>query len=205
MNVTTRGAKQAAVLALLLLVGVVGGAPPAEGQQGSQARTRADQDKVEEEHSMPPGQGRELILRACQKCHHLGFIVWQRKTAADWRRTVDEMIRLGTSLTADEAGVVRSYLATRFGPQALTPDAHQPALAGNANNQQMRPGLPEGEGRALIFQACVQCHDLGIIVRQRRTVADWRRSVNEMIWRGAPLTADEVDVLTNYLAAWLGG
>ncbi len=64
--------------------------------------------------------------------------------------------------------------------------------------------LPEGEARNLIFQGCVQCHDLRNTVSQRKSLAGWRRTVNEMIWRGAPLMADEADVITKYLAAGFG-
>src|SRR5262245_61452431 len=64
--------------------------------------------------------------------------------------------------------------------------------------------LPEGAGRALLLQACVQCHDFKSIVSQRKTSAAWRRTVNEMIWRGAPLVADEASVLTNYLSSAFG-
>src|SRR5215813_7058327 len=61
--------------------------------------------------------------------------------------------------------------------------------------------LPEGAGRSLMLQACVQCHDFKSIVSQRKTADAWRRTINEMIWRGAPLLADEAVTLTDYLAA----
>lgn len=64
--------------------------------------------------------------------------------------------------------------------------------------------LPEGEARDLIFQACVQCHDLRNTVAQRKTDAGWKRTVDEMIWRGAPLMADEAEIVTKYLAASFG-
>jgi len=64
--------------------------------------------------------------------------------------------------------------------------------------------LPDGEGRNLIFQACVQCHDLRNTVSQRKTAAGWKRTVDEMIWRGAPLMADEAETVTKYLAASFG-
>jgi mono/diheme cytochrome c family protein len=64
--------------------------------------------------------------------------------------------------------------------------------------------LPEGVGRALMLQACIQCHDFKNIVSQRKTADAWRRTVNEMIWRGAPLLADEAVVLTDYLGAAFG-
>ena len=64
--------------------------------------------------------------------------------------------------------------------------------------------LPEGEGRNLIFQGCVQCHDLRNTVSQRKSLIGWRRTVNEMIWRGAPLMADEAETITKYLADSFG-
>jgi|SRR5205085_7176973 len=64
--------------------------------------------------------------------------------------------------------------------------------------------LPEGEGRALMLQGCVQCHDLRNSVSQRKTEAGWRRTVDEMIWRGAPLMADEAEAITRYLAESFG-
>lgn len=64
--------------------------------------------------------------------------------------------------------------------------------------------LPEGEARNLIFQGCVQCHDLRNTVSQRKTLSGWRRTVNEMIWRGAPLMADEAETITRYLSVSFG-
>jgi len=59
--------------------------------------------------------------------------------------------------------------------------------------------LPDGAGRDLIFQTCVQCHDLRNTVAQRKTAAAWKRTVDEMIWRGAPLMSDEAEIITKYL------
>jgi len=62
--------------------------------------------------------------------------------------------------------------------------------------------LPEGRGRTLVLEACVQCHDVRALVTQRKSEGQWRQTVNEMIWRGAPLLPGEVDVLTKYLTNW---
>lgn len=63
---------------------------------------------------------------------------------------------------------------------------------------------PEGEGRTVLLGACVQCHDLRIVAAQHKTQAAWRRTVNEMIWKGAPVMSDEVEGLAKYLAASFG-
>ena len=64
--------------------------------------------------------------------------------------------------------------------------------------------LPDGEARDLILQACVQCHDLRNTVSQRKTSSGWKRTVDEMIWRGAPLMADEAEMVTKYLTTSFG-
>src|SRR5436190_1221640 len=64
--------------------------------------------------------------------------------------------------------------------------------------------LPEDPGRDLIFQACVQCHDLRNTVAQRKTAAGWKRTVDEMIWRGPPLMAVEAETIAKYFAASFG-
>ncbi len=79
------------------------------------------------------------------------------------------------------------------------------AVAALPQRRRAEPKAPEGAGRDLLLQACVQCHDLQILAEQRKTPAAWRRTVDEMIWKGAPLMADEVDVLAKYLAAVWGG
>src|SRR5258705_1659832 len=64
--------------------------------------------------------------------------------------------------------------------------------------------LPEGDARTIILSGCVQCHNLANTASQRKTADRWRRTVNEMIWRGAPLTADEAETIIKYLAVSLG-
>ena len=64
--------------------------------------------------------------------------------------------------------------------------------------------LPEGEARTIILSACVQCHNLRNTVSQRKTADRWRRTVNEMIWRGTHLTADEAETIVKYLAVSFG-
>ena len=61
-------------------------------------------------------------------------------------------------------------------------------------------GLNPGPGKDLVLTACVQCHDLRWVESQHKSEAAWRRTVNEMVWRGAPLMPGDVDVITRYLS-----
>ena len=78
------------------------------------------------------------------------------------------------------------------------------AVALPQSRKREKQDAPEGEGRTLLVEACVQCHDLGTVAAQRKTLAGWKRTVNEMIWKGAPLMADEVETLARYLATSFG-
>jgi cytochrome c5 len=73
-----------------------------------------------------------------------------------------------------------------------------PSRAQNANP------LPLGEGRDLVAVACSQCHYLGTIARIRDGAGGWRVYVDNMVLRGAQLSAPEIDTVVNYLATNLG-
>lgn len=64
--------------------------------------------------------------------------------------------------------------------------------------------LPAGEGKTIMLKACVQCHDLRNTVSQRKTEEGWRRTVDEMVWRGTPLVGNEAEVITRYLVKSFG-
>ena len=183
------------VLAILLFWGIAAaGRPSAIGQK---------RDPV-----LPEGAGRALMLQACVQCHDFKSVVSQRKTAKDWRRTVNEMIWRGAPLLPSEAAALVDYLAASFGPDSppSSPssgksDKMPPAKAGE---NQWAEYLPPGEGRSLALRACVQCHDLKTVVARRATATGWRRIVNNMAALGAPLTAGEPAIVAKYLAASFG-
>lgn len=73
---------------------------------------------------LPAGTGRELVLRACTRCHDLKGVpafkgYW---TQSQWLAMTETMIKHGARLNADEAQQVAHYLATHFGrPPASSP------------------------------------------------------------------------------------
>jgi mono/diheme cytochrome c family protein len=161
-----------------------------------------------EDAGLPEGAGRALMLQACVQCHDFKCIVSQRKTAEAWRRTISEMIWRGAPLMADEAAALADYLSAAFGPDAPPSrsssgktSAESPA---KADDNKWAKYLPRGEGRSLALQACVRCHDLKTVVARRASTTSWRRTVNEMVALGAPLTAGESAIVAGYLAASFG-
>ena len=139
------------------------------------------------QETLPPGNGQQLVLNVCVQCHDLRWIVSQHKSESAWRRTVNEMIWRGAPLMPGDVDVITKYLATM--KQSSDPSIN---------------ALPPGAGRSLVIAACVQCHDLGLTVSQRKSHEEWRRSVERMVQLGARLNRNEIRVVTAYLAHAFG-
>jgi hypothetical protein len=118
---------KAVAIALLLLAAVTVFASRPQGQEPPETREKT----VLPENYLPDGEARDLIFQACVQCHDLRNTVAQRKTAAGWKRTVDEMIWRGAPLMSDEAGTVTKYLTASFGPDKPIPDEFKKKSAGN--------------------------------------------------------------------------
>ncbi len=65
-------------------------------------------------YPLPEGSGKGLVAEACVGCHDLSRIVSQPRRGEEWRRIVQEMVRLGTALSEGEAETVIDYLSTSF-------------------------------------------------------------------------------------------
>jgi mono/diheme cytochrome c family protein len=193
---TIRSYFKRSVLAALLVCGIaVAGPSSIDGQKG--------------DSTLPEGAGRALMLQACVQCHDFKCVVSQRKTAEAWRRTINEMIWRGAPLMEDEGAVLADYLSAAFGPDSSRSRSSSGKTAAGtpaakADNNQWAKYLPQGEGRSLALQACAQCHGLKTVVARRAPATSWRRTVNEMVALGAPLTAGESAIVARYLAASFG-
>jgi cytochrome c5 len=160
--------------------------------------------------SLPEGPMKTIVSNSCAECHGLNSITEQRKDEAGWRATVKDMVRLGAKLEEKDVQGVVSYLVKNFGPQPATGVA-----AAASSNTVGTPGaksqsgnlsgaLTDGEGKGLILATCVQCHGLQEIVGQRKNAEGWRRTVHDMVSRGAQLTWGEAETVVSYLAQYRG-
>jgi len=82
------------------------------------------------------------------------------------------------------------------------------ALAASAQRPQKDEGwselLPPGEGREMVMTSCTGCHNLKSTVHARKSRADWTKSVNDMIQRGAQIFPEEIEPITAYLSKTFG-
>ena len=64
--------------------------------------------------------------------------------------------------------------------------------------------LPAGPAKDLVAKTCASCHGLDIIVKQKKTLPDWRGTVMRMSQHGAEATAQQLDEIVGYLAKSFG-
>ena len=86
--------------ALLLMSGLTAGAQTSSGPT--------------DEPTLPPGPGRELMIRVCSQCHSPDVVAGQQLDRAGWTRVVDQMASQGAVATDAEFDEIVQYLAAAF-------------------------------------------------------------------------------------------
>ena len=66
---------------------------------------------------------------------------------------------------------------------------------------QAAEGATTLDGKALVEQRCVGCHNLNRIKIAKKTAEEWKATVIEMVGHGAELTEQEQQIVIDYLAA----
>lgn len=169
--------------------------------QDSAAAEPASHAKV----SLPQGDGKGYIERACADCHGLGPVVKASKTADQWRDTLQDMKGRGAVVPKDQIELMVAYLAENFGPKGDTPAHDSGPTPGSAAAPQLKPGeLPPGDGKAIVEVKCSVCHALTNVTDSALSQDDWRDTVQTMIDRGADLSKDDMDTVIRYLAKNFG-
>lgn len=74
----------------------------------------------------------------------------------------------------------------------------------HAQAQSPANNLPAGDGKEIVAVACAQCHGLKLIVALRDGPVGWKHFVDDMVLRGAQLTPQEADTVTQYLSKNFG-
>jgi mono/diheme cytochrome c family protein len=81
------------------------------------------------------------------------------------------------------------------------------ACAGSTNKTPEPTSAPSSgvvDGKTLLSERCTICHTLDRVSRLTGTQDEWQAIVNQMVNRGAVLSADEQKVLVAYLATTYG-
>ena len=67
---------------------------------------------------LPSGEGKDLVVELCGKCHNLQKVVSSRKTDKEWERSVYDMVNRGAQIFPEEVDQIVKYLAKSFPPKS---------------------------------------------------------------------------------------
>ena len=67
----------------------------------------------------PPGEGREITLSICGKCHSPTIVLAYGQKREGWENTITKMVRLGAQGTDEDFTDIADYLTANFPPSAI--------------------------------------------------------------------------------------
>jgi hypothetical protein len=159
-------------------------AKPAGAQGGS---TRPEIDR-------PDGPVWNVIRKNCISCHGIDDYAFYAQDRAAW----DALINTkhtganAVSLGGNDREVLLDYLVKTFGPDS-TP------FPRNYVPPEIDRFFTAPEANRLMSERCTGCHDLKQIEDGRNPVSTWRVILVRMRERGAVLTDEELETLTEWL------
>jgi competence protein ComEA len=67
----------------------------------------------------PPGDGREITLSICGKCHSPTIVLAYGQKRAGWEKTITKMVRLGAVGSDEDFTDIADYLTANFPPSTI--------------------------------------------------------------------------------------
>jgi putative heme-binding domain-containing protein len=71
-------------------------------------------------------------------------------------------------------------------------------------NEAFGQTLPDGKGKAEFIESCTACHRTEMTTHLRKTPDEWRKTVDDMVARGADGSKEDIDSIVLYLAINFG-
>jgi len=99
-------------LVAFALPGATGSAPPMTSTAATGAAAAGSASAVATgADALPPGEGRDAVVRMCSGCHGLKTVMAQRHTQPEWERLVQAMAALGAPGTESDRAQAIAYLS----------------------------------------------------------------------------------------------
>ena len=133
---------------------------------------------------LPEGEGKKLVSDKCSSCHGLDLVVEKKLGRDGWKEMLDKMAGYGVQLEEKEVPIALDYLTKYFGPPV--------AAAGEATAKKFIEGV------------CSTCHGPELITDTQATKQEWLDIVIRMNGKGAGLSDQDVELLSEYLAKTYG-
>ena len=64
--------------------------------------------------------------------------------------------------------------------------------------------FPDGPAKEYLTQICLQCHQPAMLLGQKRTESDWKKTIARMATKGVPGTPDQFDAIAAYMTKNFG-
>jgi competence protein ComEA len=80
----------------------------------SASAARHPSGRADDHPTLPPGEGREVMIRVCSQCHEPEMVADQQFDQAEWKSLVDQMAGKGATATEAELDEIVRYLAKSF-------------------------------------------------------------------------------------------
>ena len=71
--------------------------------------------------TLPPGDGRDVLVRACNRCHLVTAVISRQRDRTEWSQVVAAMRERGAPVDDGEATAIVDYLSTHFAPGSPAP------------------------------------------------------------------------------------
>ena len=84
---------------------------------GLTAGTLAPAAQTDSHPKLPPGEGRDVLIRVCSGCHSPDVVADEELDASGWKKLVDEMAGNGADGTEAEFAQIVKYLVAAFPPK----------------------------------------------------------------------------------------
>jgi putative heme-binding domain-containing protein len=72
------------------------------------------------------------------------------------------------------------------------------------SNEAFGQTLPDGKGKAELLRICTVCHQVDTVTSLKQTPVEWRKTVNDMVARGADGSKEDLDNIVLYLSTNFG-
>jgi competence protein ComEA len=95
----------------------------------------------------PAGEGRDVVMRLCVKCHSPNIILASGQDRTGWENTITKMVRLGATGSDEDFTDIADYLTAHFPPSPV-----QKIFVNMASAKQFASilNISEEEGKAIV-------------------------------------------------------
>ncbi len=156
----------------------------------AQVGGRATRPKIQR----PDGPVWDVIRANCTACHGIDDYAFHALDNAGWDKLIaEEHKSTPINLSAADRALLSDWLVEKFGPASKPfPRTYIPP--------EIKTFFSDPEADRLMNRACTKCHGIDRVQGARKAEEGWRVTLVDMRERGAQLSDEELERLTEWLA-----